>query len=77
MAHCGMVCNECADICLLTAKHLAAGSHLAEQWCRFCAEICEACAAECEKHGDEMCKRCAEECRRCAEECRRMAGATA
>lgn len=73
MVECIRLDDDCADICLLTARMLMRNSRFNAEICHHCAELCQACAAECSKHKHDHCQRCAAACRRCAEECRKLA----
>lgn len=69
------VLQDCADICLTSARSMLRGSELHPSICAVCAEVCEKCAKSCESIGaDDFMKRCADVCRRCAESCRQMGG---
>jgi hypothetical protein len=73
LVQCIKLDNDCAAICVLSAKMMANGSQFLNKICALCAEVCEACAKECGKHSDlDHCKKCAEACRKCTEECRAM-----
>lgn len=76
---CIRLCQDCADVCALSARWMSRLSSSAESLCRVCAEICDRCAEVCEQHAPHhpLCRTCAEECRRCAGLCRDMAAATA
>lgn len=79
MQACTRLCQDCADICVLSARWMSRISSSADMLCRLCADICERCAETCELHAPQhaLCGDCAAECRRCAGLCREMAGATA
>lgn len=64
---------ECADMCILASKMMAAGSEFANEICNMCAKVCQACGEECGSHSHmDHCRKCSEVCMRCAEECRAM-----
>ncbi len=68
---------QCADVCQLSVRMMAAESEFHHQSCELCFEVCQRCAVECEKYEqDEVFKKCAKVCRRCAEDCRKMSGMT-
>ncbi|WP_346780542.1 four-helix bundle copper-binding protein [Paenibacillus sp. PastF-1] len=75
MKECIRLDRECADLCELTAKSLAASADYVHELCRLCAEACERCGNECSRHEAEHCRACAEACYACAEACRIMAAA--
>ena len=71
MVRCISLDRDCADICALTARHVARGSEHAQHILGECAEICKACGDECAKHTHmQHCQECADACRRCEEACR-------
>jgi len=67
---------DCADLCGVTARHLArlnaSDKQLTVSILAACIEACVQCAGTCAAHADhhEHCKLCAEACRRCKEACR-------
>jgi hypothetical protein len=68
---------QCADVCQLSVRMMAAESEFHHQSCELCFEVCQRCAEECDRYEqDEFMKKCAKVCRRCGEECRKMAGMT-
>jgi hypothetical protein len=69
------LCNDCADMCALTAKLVGRNGPTIAEVCKACAEVCEKCGASCKKHDDEMMKECAKSCENCATSCRKMAAA--
>jgi hypothetical protein len=70
--------QDCADICLTTARVLsrqtAPDVNVIAALLSACITACSACADECESHADmhEHCRACAEACRACQAACRRM-----
>ena len=72
--------NDCADVCLATARIISrltrTDKKLAGDQLRACITACEICGAECGKHGAMMqhCRVCAEACERCAKACRALLG---
>ena len=77
LTHCIKLNNDCAAMCVLSAKLTAGGSEFAIQLGELCAAMCNTCAKECEKHAHmEHCRKCAEVCRACAKECRLMSRET-
>ncbi len=67
------ILQDCADICLISAKFLIRGSELHNSVCAVCSEVCEACAVDCESmRADEVMALCAQVSRRCADSCRKM-----
>jgi hypothetical protein len=67
-------CNDCADLCRISATLAARGSKHAVAVCLACAEACDACVATCGQFKDDAhMQQCAESCRKCASECREMA----
>lgn len=65
---------ECAEMCQMSAAHMAMNAQFAKDHCRVCATVCEKCAADCAMFQDDHCPECAAICRECAAECHRMAG---
>ncbi len=69
---------DCADLCEVTAKHLArlnAGDkQLTLSILAACIEACVQCAGSCEPHAEhhEHCRLCLEECRRCEDACQSL-----
>lgn len=76
---CIRLCQDCADLCALSARWISRMSPSTELLCRACAEMCDRCASVCEQHSSHhpLCGECAVECRRCAAACRDMAAAMA
>lgn len=72
---------DCADLCDVTAKHLArlnrSDKQLTLSILAACIEACVECAGSCEPHGDhhEHCRLCAEACRRCETACQALVAA--
>ena len=72
---------DCADLCEVTAKHLArlnrSDKQLTLSILAACIEACVECAASCAPHGEhhEHCRLCAEACRRCEEACQALVDA--
>lgn len=69
---------DCADLCGVTARHLArlnAGDkQLTLAVLAACIEACVQCAGSCEPHAEhhEHCKLCLEACRRCETACQAL-----
>jgi hypothetical protein len=76
---CIRLCQDCADLCALSARWVGRLSPSVDLLCRACAEMCDRCASVCEQHSPHhlLCGDCAVECRRCAAVCRDMAAAVA
>lgn len=72
--------QDCADICLATARVIsrltATNKELVGAQLRACAAACGLCAEECERHAEMMehCRICAEACRRCEKACHALLG---
>jgi hypothetical protein len=67
-------CNDCADLCRVSASLAARGSRLAPEVCADCAAACDRCVELCGQFQDDPHMRaCAETCRACAVACREMA----
>ena len=71
---------DCADLCGVTARHLArlnaSDKQLTLSVLAACIEACVQCAGSCAPHADhhEHCRLCAEACRRCEQACRALIG---
>ena len=66
-------CQDCADLCSVTARLLARQGPLSDTSVLACAQACKRCGDECAKHThDPLMKQCAEECRKCEKACREM-----
>ena len=69
---------DCADLCDITAKHLArlnrSDKQLTVSLLAACIEACVQCAASCSEHAGhhEHCKLCMEACRRCETACQEL-----
>ena len=69
---------DCADLCEVTAKHLArlnkSDKQLTVSLLAACIEACVQCAASCSEHAGhhEHCKLCMEACRRCETACQEL-----
>ncbi len=69
---------DCADVCGVTARHLArlnaSDKQLTVSLLAACIEACVQCAASCEPHKDhhEHCRLCLEACRRCEDACQAL-----
>ncbi|MGC1479613.1 MAG: four-helix bundle copper-binding protein [Chthoniobacterales bacterium] len=67
--------QDCADVCLTTAKIVsrltATDRDLVGGVLRACIEACRICGSHCQKHAGSMdhCRVCAEACERCAKAC--------
>lgn len=72
LVQCIRLDRECAELCLFTAKMIAADAELSTEILNLCSKICDLCGDECDQHASHMehCRICAQSCRRCAEECR-------
>jgi len=67
------LCNDCGDLCAVSARLCARNGPMALIACEACAKACDACAKQCEKYAsDPHMKACAESCRTCAKACREM-----
>lgn len=72
---------DCADLCEVTARHLArlnAGDkQLTLSILAACIEACVQCAGSCEEHAEhhEHCRLCLEACRRCETACQALVDA--
>ncbi|HEV3022298.1 MAG TPA: four-helix bundle copper-binding protein [Pirellulales bacterium] len=67
------ICNDCSDLCSISATIGARGGPLAALVCGACAQACDKCADACEKfEDDEQMTACAKRCRDCAAACREM-----
>ncbi|MGA9140577.1 MAG: four-helix bundle copper-binding protein [Methanocella sp.] len=74
MVDCIKLDQDCAEVCIMTARYMSRDSVLSEAACAMCAEICDACAEECERHKNmEHCVKTASVCRAAANECRKTA----
>ncbi|GAB3550204.1 four-helix bundle copper-binding protein [Arthrobacter tumbae] len=75
LRHCIRTDQDCADICLATARMLQrqGGHHPAvlAPLLEACLQACRNCAEECERHASmhDHCRICAEACRRCEAAC--------
>jgi len=69
---------DCADLCEVTAKHLArlnrGDKQLTLSLLATCIEACVQCAGSCEPHAEhhEHCRLCLEACRRCETACQAL-----
>jgi hypothetical protein len=69
---------DCADLCEVTARHLArlnaSDKQLTQSILAACIEACAQCATSCEPHADhhEHCRLCMEACRRCEQACQAL-----
>jgi hypothetical protein len=69
---------DCADLCGVTARHLArlnaSDRQLTQSLLAACIEACVQCAASCAEHADhhEHCRLCMEACRRCEQACQAL-----
>ena len=78
MAQCVRDDLDCADLCEVTAKHLArlnrGDKQLTVSVLAACIEACVQCAGSCEPHVEhhEHCRLCLEACRRCEEACQAL-----
>ena len=56
MVQCIRDCNDCADVCLATARIISRFTRtdfkLAGAQLRACIQACQSCGAECAKHGE-------------------------
>ncbi len=78
MAQCVRDDLDCADLCEVTARHLArlnaSDKQLTLSLLATCIEACVQCAASCSPHSEhhEHCRRCAEACARCETACQAL-----
>jgi hypothetical protein len=78
MAQCVRDDLDCADLCEVTAKHLArlnrGDKQLTLSLLATCIEACVQCAGSCEPHAEhhEHCRLCLEACRRCEAACQAL-----
>jgi len=78
MAQCVRDDLDCADLCEVTAKHLArlnrGDKQLTISLLATCIEACVQCAGSCEPHADhhDHCRLCLEACRRCETACQSL-----
>ena len=69
---------DCADLCDVTAKHLArlnrGDKQLTLSLLATCIEACVQCAGSCEPHAEhhDHCRLCLEACRRCETACQSL-----
>lgn len=69
---------DCADVCAVTARHLArlnaSDKQLTVSLLGACIEACVQCAASCEEHAGhhDHCRLCAQACRACEEACQQL-----
>lgn len=69
---------DCADLCGVTARHLArlnaSDRQLTTSILAACIEACVQCAGSCAPHADHHghCRLCAEACRRCEQACQEL-----
>lgn len=72
---------DCADLCAVTARHLArlndGDKQLTLSVLAACIKACVQCAGSCEPHAEhhEHCKLCREACRRCEAACQALVDA--
>ena len=66
------LCNDCADVCLTTAKLVDRRSGLMTIGCHACAQSCDECIAECEKMNDKELNPMLDAMRKCARLCHDM-----
>lgn len=75
MRQCIRLDNDCADVCVATARmavrHTAANDAVLRAQLELCIQACLACAEECERHDHAHCALCAVMCRECADDCRK------
>lgn len=71
--NCLAILIECAQMCQMSAAHMAMEGLFAKQHCGVCAAICTKCAEECAMFEDDHCTECAQICQDCATECEKMA----
>jgi hypothetical protein len=78
MAQCVRDDLDCADLCEVTAHHLArlnaSDKQLTLSVLAACIEACVQCGASCAPHADhhEHCKLCADACSRCEQACQAL-----
>jgi hypothetical protein len=78
MATCVRDDLDCADLCEVTARHLArlnaSDKRLTMSVLATCIEACVQCAASCQPHQEhhEHCRLCAEACNRCERACQAL-----
>lgn len=78
MATCVRDDLDCADLCGVTARHLArlnaSDKQLTLTVLAACIEACVQCAGSCEPHAahHEHCRLCLEACRRCEQACQAL-----
>ncbi len=78
MVTCIRLCQDCADICAVTASVLSRpvnwDGRVLRPLVEACAAICQSCGSECERHAPRHahCRVCAEACRRCEQACREL-----
>ena len=78
MAQCVRDDLDCADLCEVTAKHLArlnrGDKQLTLSLLATCIEACVQCAGSCEPHAEhhDHCRLCLEACRRCETACQSL-----
>jgi len=66
-------CNDCADLCRVSASLSARGSLLAPEVCDACAAACDRCVVLCGEFKDDAhMQQCAKTCGECAAACREM-----
>ncbi len=78
MARCVRDDLDCADLCEVTARHLArlnaSDKKLTLAVLAACIEACKQCAASCAPHADhhEHCRLCAQACSTCEQACQAL-----
>jgi hypothetical protein len=78
MVKCIRLCQNCADVCVATARVLSRPAEYQSQvtmpLLEACVAICAACGDECERHAQlhDHCRLCAQACRFCEGICRQM-----
>jgi Domain of Unknown Function (DUF326) len=78
MVQCIRLCQNCADICVVTAQVLSRpanwDSRVVGPLVEACLSICRSCGDECERHAPRHahCRVCAEVCRACEKACREL-----
>jgi hypothetical protein len=76
MVACIRLCQDCTDICAVTAAVLSRPAtwdlRVIRPLLEGCAAICQSCGEECQRHASRHahCQVCAEACRRCEKACR-------
>jgi hypothetical protein len=65
-----VLCQDCADLCGLTAKVVVRRGPSWALMADACAKLCKACAEQCGKFDHEQMKRCAKACEDCEKACR-------